>query len=112
MDLQDLIDEAHGMAIRKGWYDADLAARTFAEECALFHSEVSEALEAYRDGNDPAEMWLGDGGKPEGVPAELADVIIRIADTCGARGINLVGALRAKLDFNATRPHRHGGKRV
>jgi len=112
MEIQDLIDEAHGMAVRKGWHDPDLAQRTFAEECALFHSEISEALEAYRDGHDPAEMWLGEDGKPEGVPAELADVFIRIADTCGARKIDLVTALRAKLNFNSTRPHRHGGKRV
>lgn len=53
---------------------------------------------------------LPDQGKPEGVAAEFADVLIRIADWCGKHNIPLEEALRAKMAFNKTRPHRHGGK--
>ena len=117
--LRGLIAEAHATAREKGWHDADLDQRTFAEEIALFHSEVSEALEAYRDGDDVTRIThapkaAGDQSKskPEGVAVELADVLIRIFDTCGARGIPLEEALGAKMAYNKTRPHRHGGKRI
>lgn len=57
------------------------------------------------------ETFLQNGlAKPEGIPIELADILIRIADTCGARGINLTEALRLKMAYNKTRPTRHGDK--
>jgi NTP pyrophosphatase (non-canonical NTP hydrolase) len=46
--------------------------------------------------------------KPEGVPAELADVIIRVLDFCGAREIDIDRAIEAKIAFNKTRPPMHG----
>lgn len=52
------------------------------------------------------------GSKPEGVPIELADVIIRVADMCGRYGIDLEAALRIKQVFNRTRPRKHGGKAI
>ena len=51
-------------------------------------------------------------GKPEGVASELADTVIRIADMCGALGIDLEAAIVAKVAYNAGRPYRHGGKRL
>jgi NTP pyrophosphatase (non-canonical NTP hydrolase) len=48
--------------------------------------------------------------KPEGIPSELADVIIRVLDMCGALGIDIAAALADKMAFNETRPYRHGGK--
>jgi NTP pyrophosphatase (non-canonical NTP hydrolase) len=64
-------------------------------------------LEEYRAGN--AAYYVRDG-KPEGVAAEFADVLIRIGDFCGGFGIDLERAVREKLAYNRTRPHRHGGK--
>jgi NTP pyrophosphatase (non-canonical NTP hydrolase) len=49
-------------------------------------------------------------GKPEGIPIELADVIIRICDTCGQYGIDLDRAIRLKMEYNKTRPYKHGKK--
>lgn len=67
---------------------------------ALVHSEVSEALEAFRkgDSNNFAE--------------ELADVVIRVLDCSEGLGIDLYAQIVAKLEKNRHRGYRHGGKRV
>ena len=48
--------------------------------------------------------------KPEGVPSELADVVIRIGDICGYFGIDLEAAILEKLEYNKSRSYRHGNK--
>ena len=78
-----------------------------AVSIALMHSELSEALEAYRHGN-PASEHI-----PEftAVEEEMADVVIRIMDHCAARGHRVADAILAKIVFNTDRPHKHGGKK-
>lgn len=48
--------------------------------------------------------------KPEGIPSELADIIIRVLDICGHLDIDIANALADKMAYNETRPYRHGGK--
>ncbi len=50
------------------------------------------------------------GAKPEGIPSEIADTIIRCAHYCGANGINLAAAVAEKMEYNRHREHRHGGR--
>ncbi len=50
------------------------------------------------------------GAKPEGIPSELADVVIRCCHYAGANGIDLAEAVEEKAFYNSTRPHKHGGK--
>jgi NTP pyrophosphatase (non-canonical NTP hydrolase) len=80
------------------------------EIAALIHSEVSEFVEAERDGIilDGIEI---ETGKPIGPASELADVIIRVLDYAHFRGIDMDGVVKAKMEYNKTRSHRHGGKR-
>ncbi len=53
-----------------------------------------------------------DAFKPCGIPSELADVAIRLADLAGALGIDLEQAIIEKHRYNRTRAYRHGGKRA
>ena len=106
MNLNELRDEAHQNAKDHGWHDEKihpLAAH------ALIHSEISEATEEVRAGSDA--VYAGARGKPEGEAVELADALIRIADYFGLKGWDLEGIVKLKMEYNKTRPHRHGGKR-
>lgn len=104
-ELKRLSLEIHDRALRKGWWTP---APTFGEFIALVHSEASEALEEHR--NRRNEIWYGENGKPEGVPIELADVIIRILDWCECHGIDIADAIAKKNAWNESREWRHGGK--
>lgn len=81
--------------------------RNDGEIIALMHSELSEALESLRHGNDKSDHI------PEfsGVEEELADTVIRIMDYAHRRGLKVAEAIIAKMAFNHNRPMRHGGKK-
>lgn len=133
-------DAVHETALEKGWWEPQLhedgtarVQRSFGESMALVHSEASEALEEHRKGNFPTytyfpaagahgptapsfsleEIWARNHGwKPEGIPSEVADIIIRALDIAGHYGIDIEQALKVKSAYNATRPYRHGGKKL
>lgn len=106
-------------------------------ELGLISTEVSEAIEEVRDGHAMTETYysykpmppslaveFASGAeaqehwestqtpKPEGVPSELADVVIRALDIANAYGVDLGAAVIEKLNYNATRGTRHGGKGI
>lgn len=109
--LNALRDETTAWAKRKGWHDSP---RSPGDLLMLAVSELAEALEEYRAGRALDEVYEVEDKfgqmKPEGVPIELADTIIRIADMAGRWGIDLDAAIEQKMMFNENRPYKHGGK--
>lgn len=109
--LNELSKEVHENAVMHGWWED--GERPFGEVIALIHQELSEALEEYRQGHEYHEVYYSTGTdkklKPEGIPIELADVIIRILDFVGMAGIDIDKAIMDKVEYNKTRPYRHGG---
>lgn len=99
LDVQKLAVDSFEVNSQNGWHKE---GRTFEEIGALIGSEVAEALEDHRNGHAPTKEWYtkkaGDGSelraanqydptwKPEGIPSELADIIIRIGDAAGLYG--------------------------
>jgi NTP pyrophosphatase (non-canonical NTP hydrolase) len=86
----------------------------------LIVSEVAEAQDELRKGHAADLTYypnreFDDRGtlklnKPEGVPSELADVVIRVLDFCYTEGIDLEAIIEEKLAYNATREYKHGKK--
>jgi NTP pyrophosphatase (non-canonical NTP hydrolase) len=109
MTIEELVKDIHKNAKAHGWWEYE---RSFGEVIALIHSELSEALEEYRKGKLPNETYYSNSGKPEGIPSELADAIIRIFDYCGYAKIDIAKMILEKHNYNKTRPYKHGGKKI
>ncbi len=181
MNLEQLVERAHAMALEKGWWEGGVENRPVVEVTNNLHAEISEAWEEWRAGR--MELWwshreqsgmsqtdIGSafymsshkrvecGWKPEGFWIEIADLMIRTADAMGAwgdglpticgwydeddfpeaisqlhelahdsnhgvvlvyciefarhHGIDILALCELKMAYNATRSHRHGGKRA
>lgn len=102
---------------RAGWHDRynsirkpEAIADHVVAKLALIMTEASEAIEEIRNGRAPNEQYTGSGGKPEGVPSELADIVIRTMDLAYMLDIYLPDVIHSKLEFNKTRGKKHGGK--
>lgn len=105
--LNDLCREFHDLAKAKGWWDTD---RTDAETGMMVVTEIAEALQILREWFPHVVDLEPGSGKPFGFPAELADVLIRLLDWAGRHGIALGDVVKAKHEFNKSRPIRHGKK--
>ncbi len=130
-NMNKFIKRAHQTAVDKGWWDEP---KTFGELMSLIHAELSEALEEFRNHYQPNETYYSskktikhrDGSitksitiskdksenrkKPEGIPSELADAVIRIFDLAAVYDLDLVSAIEEKMDYNTIRSYKHGNK--
>jgi hypothetical protein len=101
-----LSGEIHHITREKRFWPDHVEDRNQAEQIALMHSELSEALEGIRDGNPESDKV---GGFTQ-VEEEYADCIIRILDDAHARKYQLIECILAKIEINRRRPPRHGRK--
>lgn len=132
MNINQLAKEVHENAVAHGWWETP---PSIPEALCLIHSELSEALEEYREGKPliygtcalAAEDCEysgvcdrvgppGEGGeiegpcKPEGIAVELADVILRTLDLMAHLGVDVDAVVMAKHRYNLGREYKHGGK--
>lgn len=117
--IKSLVADAHSNAVTKGFWKKD---REIGTSLMLIVSELGEALEADRN-----HLWSKESIPPiteydstenyleafeifqkDTFEDEIADVFIRLADLCGRYHIDIESFIRAKLHYNAHRPHKHG----
>jgi hypothetical protein len=101
------------LAVSKGW-PSTMDDIDVPEMVALAHSELSEALECFRDPQMNYDEIYTDGedSKPEGVVVEFADCVIRLYHYAELLGFDLDEVIAKKHEYNKKRRLRHGGKRI
>ena len=101
--FDDLAIHLHEAAVEKGFWPEDVDDIFIAKQLMMIVSEVTEAMEAIRK----------DKGEEE-ITKEFADILIRTLDLyagiveAGYTRLSLDQALKEKVDFNKTRPEKHG----
>lgn len=115
-DMTELSIVIHENNKKKGFWPEE--GRNMGEVICLIHSECSELLEAERKGkgDEPCDkpiLMTGLDGFERPMTnreEEIADIIIRSLDLCGHHRIDIGQAIDKKLEYNATRAHKHGKK--
>ena len=122
MNLNELSQRIHAGNVERGFYEPPA---TFPDRCMLIVSEISEAVEAHREGRTTWKGYVAQALKmsemnmemfpayfcenvKDSVEDELADAIIRLLDLSAYMGIDIDAHVAAKLAYNATRGTRHG----
>ena len=87
-----------GQSTRSTGYPKIQPTVNVGEKLMLIVTEVGEAMEGHR-------KLLMDDHLPDRtmLEVELADVVIRVFDLAGGIGLDIAGAIAAKLQYNATR---------
>lgn len=93
----------------------DITTPNHGEKLMLIVSELAELFEAIRKGKEDAPcdkdcnfIDSADVRRLTNTEEELADVVIRVMDYAGYKGIDLGRAILSKMLFNTTREHMHG----
>ena len=115
-------DELRANAASEHEYDTAMLRNYYMVKVGLIMSEGAEALEELRSGRPVDQNYYTHNGvetdfstrgnnelnKPEGVPSEIADIVIRCFDFADEAGFSLIEVILEKLDYNDTRSRLHG----
>lgn len=117
-------DASGAVAVR----DVDAMRNYYMAKVGLIITEAAEALEDLRCGRPVNTNYYTGGAdsrgdeygsaerldyrgnlrKPEGVPSEIADIVIRCFDFADEAGFSLIDVILEKLAYNDTRARLHG----
>lgn len=122
MSIADLVRKAYNNSVAHGfWEDFDkthaiikradttevlvdkYVLDTKLSKIALMQSELGEMVEGVR--KPTPDQHCPEFTSEE---IELADMFIRGLDYAGAFGLRLEEAIAAKMEYNKSRPHKHG----
>lgn len=92
MNLNEMVEYVHKVNVDHGWFDKD---RPFSADIALLHSEVSEVYEAAISNR----ILESDEYNSNSFGAELADILIRLLDTCYRYDAEIRPFVSGKLDY-------------
>lgn len=116
--INHISEEVHDLAWEKGWHHIEETEDAFIERtCNNIHDEISELHTAWRDNKlhalcDKADdMIIHDINPLTCLEEEMADIIIRVLDSCKKLNVDINSAIIRKHLYNKTRLHRHGGKK-
>lgn len=133
LTITQLQERAHTQAVRGGHHEhrpSDGPGLTHYRmaQLSLMHKQLSDVFQELWRGEALAENYYpamdthdsgehpyrapgtGGYGKPYGVPAACADLLILLLDFCGQEGIDLEAAMRERMALNAGNAPVHGWK--
>jgi NTP pyrophosphatase (non-canonical NTP hydrolase) len=112
--FNDFGDEIYDICERKGFWEEPFTSDnllTIPAKLDLVHDELCEAQRVHRERYDDTEEDPISGMtemQEEDFAEELGDAVIRILDLARAYDLDIGAAIVAKVEKNATRPHKHG----
>lgn len=119
MQINEIAREVHQNSVNKGFYEDQ--HQNVGEKLMLTVSEISEALEAHRNGkradlatfevlSEDNEDCFESNFKTfikDSFEDELADAVIRLLDLAQWQGIDIQKHIELKHKYNTTRPYKH-----
>lgn len=117
MNIKETMVEIHQNNVSKGFWE-DKETKNVGEVLMLINTELCEALEAHRKGKFTHDLFKGSSHTiiafeeniKDTFEDEIADTVIRLFDLAEGFGIDLEWHIRSKMNYNKTRPYKHGKK--
>ena len=126
-NFNELAKKVYHRNIEKGFWDGGLEAKNIGEVLMLMVTELAEACEAHRKNhyavkshnlihncesietqNEQAYFRQEfEVSVKNSFEDEMADIIIRVMDLCGAMNIDIDWHIEQKMKYNLLRPYKH-----
>ena len=110
LNIPQLIKQAHENAVDRNVYECSDCLGWGCEQCnntgvsikyAVYKKVLEENEEFLK--STPSKTFHKDSEQ-----SEISDIIITLLAYCGEMGYDIEKAIVEKIEFNKTRPHKHG----